>query len=57
MKTTIHLKEECGKEQRDFVISTNSDVSVINDLIEELIVPLLHAMGFSENTINEYLGE
>jgi len=46
-KTTIALKNECGT----FTVSVDKTTMVIGDVVDELIVPLLLGVGYSDKTI------
>lgn len=52
MKTTLTLENQYGK----YTIEVNKTDLSIDQLFEELIDPMLHAMGYAQETIDEYLG-
>ena len=50
-KTTVALKNECGT----FSVSVDKTTMIICDVIDELIVPLLLAAGYSDKTLGRYI--
>ena len=56
MPTTILIKEIEGEETISAEITTHKTGMQFDDIIDELVIPALRAIGYAEATIQDKLG-
>lgn len=54
-KTTISLKNIYGDREHQVTISVNYGDLEMKAFLEDLVIPLLRAVGFAEETIRDHI--